>query len=263
MSTANALLPSWPIPPPGPLTKRVQAGCLADPLADAQPPVAGVVVDPVSRSAGDISPEPSRSTAPPAIPTRPTLRESVQRTYSAGAVLDTDGTDLRLSDRGRLTDDDMAAIDANRVGIVALLVAYGIGQTDAYGCLDGARAAVKRYVTPSGCLGPGACQLAGGRAHGHQLIDAQLIGRSLRNHTPALNEPWGLGWAIYEGAEPRRPVYGHLGFTGTSLLLNPALDMVIVLLTNRVHPTRDNAAEIREVRREVACRSWALPNKLL
>jgi CubicO group peptidase (beta-lactamase class C family) len=33
---------------------------------------------------------------------------------------------------------------------------------------------------------------------------------------------------------------GHTGFTGTSLWIDPARDLYIVLLTNRVHPTREN-----------------------
>lgn len=33
---------------------------------------------------------------------------------------------------------------------------------------------------------------------------------------------------------------GHTGFTGTSIWIDPARQLVIVLLTNRVHPTRDN-----------------------
>ena len=40
---------------------------------------------------------------------------------------------------------------------------------------------------------------------------------------------------------------GHTGFTGTSLWIDPAQDLYIVLLTNRVHPTRDNNA-IQRVR---------------
>jgi len=36
--------------------------------------------------------------------------------------------------------------------------------------------------------------------------------------------------------------FGHLGFTGTSLWIDPDADAVTVLLTNRVHPTRDNLA---------------------
>ncbi|OGQ99100.1 MAG: hypothetical protein A2505_02350 [Deltaproteobacteria bacterium RIFOXYD12_FULL_55_16] len=33
---------------------------------------------------------------------------------------------------------------------------------------------------------------------------------------------------------------GHLGFTGTSFWIDPTRDLVMVLLSNRVHPSRDN-----------------------
>ena len=33
--------------------------------------------------------------------------------------------------------------------------------------------------------------------------------------------------------------YGHLGFTGTSLWIDHENEIIIVLLTNRVHPTRE------------------------
>ena len=36
--------------------------------------------------------------------------------------------------------------------------------------------------------------------------------------------------------------FGHTGFTGTSLWVDPAQDLYVVLLTNRVHPTRTNEA---------------------
>ena len=48
-------------------------------------------------------------------------------------------------------------------------------------------------------------------------------------------------------AGPR--TFGHLGFTGTSLWIDPDAEAVVVLLTNRVHPTRDNTA-IRAARPE-------------
>ncbi len=35
---------------------------------------------------------------------------------------------------------------------------------------------------------------------------------------------------------------GHLGFTGTSLWIDPDRELIVVLLTNRVHPTRENDA---------------------
>jgi CubicO group peptidase (beta-lactamase class C family) len=34
--------------------------------------------------------------------------------------------------------------------------------------------------------------------------------------------------------------FGHTGFTGTSLWIDPETDLYVVLLTNRVHPTRQN-----------------------
>jgi CubicO group peptidase (beta-lactamase class C family) len=33
---------------------------------------------------------------------------------------------------------------------------------------------------------------------------------------------------------------GHLGFTGTSLWMDLEKDVIAVLLTNRIHPTRNN-----------------------
>jgi serine-type D-Ala-D-Ala carboxypeptidase len=41
--------------------------------------------------------------------------------------------------------------------------------------------------------------------------------------------------------------FGHLGFTGTSLWIDPDAKIVVTLLTNRVHPTRENTA-IRHAR---------------
>jgi CubicO group peptidase (beta-lactamase class C family) len=45
--------------------------------------------------------------------------------------------------------------------------------------------------------------------------------------------------------------FGHTGFTGTSMWMDPERGLYVTLLTNRVHPTRENDA-IREVRAQVA-----------
>ncbi len=37
-------------------------------------------------------------------------------------------------------------------------------------------------------------------------------------------------------------VFGHLGFTGTVFWVDPENELIFIFLTNRVHPTRDNAA---------------------
>jgi CubicO group peptidase (beta-lactamase class C family) len=36
--------------------------------------------------------------------------------------------------------------------------------------------------------------------------------------------------------------FGHFGFTGTSLWIEPDQGAVVVLLTNRIHPSRGNGA---------------------
>ena len=53
--------------------------------------------------------------------------------------------------------------------------------------------------------------------------------------------------------------FGHTGFTGTSIWIDPARELFVILLTNRVHPTRENNA-IREVRRlvvDAVVRLWS------
>ncbi len=45
--------------------------------------------------------------------------------------------------------------------------------------------------------------------------------------------------------------FGHTGFTGTSMWIDPELELFVILLTNRVHPSRDNQ-RIRPIRGQVA-----------
>ncbi len=49
----------------------------------------------------------------------------------------------------------------------------------------------------------------------------------------------------------KRPAFGHTGFTGGSLWIDPAHDLFVLLLTNRVNPTRANT-RITAVRQQVA-----------
>jgi CubicO group peptidase (beta-lactamase class C family) len=67
---------------------------------------------------------------------------------------------------------------------------------------------------------------------------------------------WALGWDTPSTAGssagrhfgPRS--VGHLGFTGTSVWVDLERDVHVILLTNRVHPSRDNE-RIREIRPRV------------
>ncbi|MDE2827483.1 MAG: serine hydrolase, partial [Bacteroidota bacterium] len=46
--------------------------------------------------------------------------------------------------------------------------------------------------------------------------------------------------------------YGHTGFTGTSLWIDPDSGVWVILLTNRVYPTRDEYERFRGIRGSVA-----------
>jgi len=64
-----------------------------------------------------------------------------------------------------------------------------------------------------------------------ELLPQALIDEATRNQTPGLNESRGLGWLISPTG-----MYGHTGFTGTSVWIARERDKIMVLLTNRVHP---------------------------
>ncbi len=53
------------------------------------------------------------------------------------------------------------------------------------------------------------------------------------------------------GTKLSRRSFGHTGFTGTSIWMDPTRDLFIILLTNRVNPTRANT-KILQVRANVA-----------
>jgi beta-N-acetylhexosaminidase len=58
-----------------------------------------------------------------------------------------------------------------------------------------------------------------------------------------------LGWDTPAGRSSggdylTERAYGHTGFTGTSIWLDPDLDLWVVLLTNRVHPSRENQKHV-------------------
>jgi CubicO group peptidase (beta-lactamase class C family) len=65
-----------------------------------------------------------------------------------------------------------------------------------------------------------------------------------------------LGWdtpseGSSAGARLSASAFGHTGFTGTSIWLDPEKELFVILLTNRVHPTRENSRIVR-VRPRVA-----------
>jgi CubicO group peptidase (beta-lactamase class C family) len=61
---------------------------------------------------------------------------------------------------------------------------------------------------------------------------------------------WALGWDTPSTGPAGTPSssgtffsptsFGHLGYAGTSIWVDPERELIVVLLTNRVHPTRKN-----------------------
>ncbi len=80
---------------------------------------------------------------------------------------------------------------------------------------------------------------------------------STRQNLPA-GSTRALGWDTPSdsgyssaGTQLSRHSFGHTGFTGTSIWIDPEQDLFIILLTNRVHPSRQNTRILR-VRPRVA-----------
>ena len=67
---------------------------------------------------------------------------------------------------------------------------------------------------------------------------------------------WALGWDTPSPGVSSAGKYfsvnsvGHLGFTGTSMWIDPMTETVVILLTNRVHP--DDSASVVRLRSLVA-----------
>lgn len=87
--------------------------------------------------------------------------------------------------------------------------------------------------------------------------DPSIVGPWMRRLVATHAAPettWRLGWDT-----PSRPIstagsrasdraFGHLGFVGTSVWVDPAREAAVVLLTNRVHPARSRVDAIRALR---------------
>lgn len=77
------------------------------------------------------------------------------------------------------------------------------------------------------------------------VLDAVLVNEFARRQTVVLGSSWALGWDTPSppssaGRLLPEVSFGHLGYTGTSVWIDPLHELEIVLLSNRVYPTRKN-----------------------
>ena len=91
----------------------------------------------------------------------------------------------------------------------------------------------------------GQAMLDGGRTERGRLLNEATVVEATRDQIDArLGQGVGLGWRGRRGSgsmgtRASERAFGHTGFTGTALLIDPPRDLVVVLLTNRVHPRVD------------------------
>jgi uncharacterized protein YbbC (DUF1343 family) len=99
--------------------------------------------------------------------------------------------------------------------------------------------------------------LDGGTYHGARILSPLAVAKmTTAASPPGDRNVRGLGWDIDSGYSSNRgellPIgsFGHTGFTGTSLWVDPATRMFIVFLSNRVHP--DGKGDVTPLRARIA-----------
>lgn len=85
-----------------------------------------------------------------------------------------------------------------------------------------------------------------GARRGFPLLLSSTVDAMTRLHTPGCASRRGLGFVLWHpdpeaSGNPFSPrAFGHTGFTGTSLWMDPERDLVVALLTNEVYNGRQN-----------------------
>jgi beta-N-acetylhexosaminidase len=97
--------------------------------------------------------------------------------------------------------------------------------------------------------------LNGGVYDHHRLVSRETV-EQFTHRAGVPESSRALGWDTPSAGSSAGTLFssrsfGHTGFTGTSLWIDPDRHLFLVLLTNRVHPTRENDA-IRKARPAIA-----------
>ncbi|WP_026692365.1 serine hydrolase domain-containing protein [Peribacillus kribbensis] len=92
-----------------------------------------------------------------------------------------------------------------------------------------------------------------GRYGGKQILKPETVKLLLENQNAAFpGNDHGLGWELGQGwymdALSDSASFGHTGYTGTSIVVSPSQKTIAILLTNRVHPSR-NTVSTNQTRR--------------
>ena len=96
-----------------------------------------------------------------------------------------------------------------------------------------------------------------GSLEGARVLPPRLVRQMVSSQSPpGKSDIRGLGWDIQsryssaKGAHFSPHSFGHTGFTGTSLWLDPEIQAYLIVLTSRLHP--DGSGDVRALRKEIA-----------
>lgn len=101
----------------------------------------------------------------------------------------------------------------------------------------------------------GAMWLNGGTFADKEILSKESTSLATTKQIEGPNGWMGLGWKInYPDFMDHAPdgTYGHAGFTGTSLVVCPAKNKIIILLSNRIYPKRTPPEPIFAVRSKLS-----------
>ncbi len=86
---------------------------------------------------------------------------------------------------------------------------------------------------------------------GRGLLKAATVKQFWTRAIPKSRGDWALGYMMpskvsSSGKYFSKESVGHTGFTGTSIWYDPKADFSVTILSNRVHPTRDNSTFVKK-----------------
>jgi len=146
---------------------------------------------------------------------------------------------------GAVIEQEMAGEAGRRHPWRTSLIWGEVHDTNAF-VMGGVSGHAGLFGTADDLLGYARMWLAGGRGPRGPIVSPDLIDAAVARHAAA---PRGLGWALsgphgWWGDTLSDHAYGHTGFTGTALVIDPERDVAIVLLSNAVNLGRDRTAII-------------------
>lgn len=122
--------------------------------------------------------------------------------------------------------------------------------------MDGVAGHAGLFATSADVAAYAQMLLNGGVYAGRRYLSEDIINQFTSRQSPFNNRGFGFdrkseGFSS-AGSLTGPNTFGHLGFTGTSLWVDPDKNLVIILLTNRTYPDRALGREISRIRAEIA-----------